>query len=189
MRSKYPLFALLAILAIITSACGSRAPAYQSPPGGGPVVASVDTSTPTTEAMAFTQVPVAQVTASATPSESGAINVSQNDQLGSFLVDDQGMTLYIYKRNTPNASNCNDNCAATWPPLLTTGNAVAGAGTGAGEAASMLGSVTRMDGTMQVTYNGWPLYHYSEDLKPGDTMGLGVGSVWYMISPTGDTLK
>ncbi len=184
MIPKYLLFTALAVLTIITSACGSRAPAYQSPPGGGPVVAAVDTSTPTTEAIP-TQAPVAQATASATPSGLATINVSQNDQLGPFLVDDKGMTLYLYKRDTPNASNCNDNCAATWPPLLTTGNAAVGAGADAGK----LGTVTRIDGAMQVTYNGWPLYHYSEDIQPGDTMGLGVGSVWYMISPTGDTLK
>jgi len=184
MQSKYLLFILPSVLMVITSACGTRAPAYQSPPGGGPVATPVETLTPTMEAIP-TQAPALQATASVTPAGPALINVGRNDHLGPFLVDDKGMTLYLYKRDTPNASNCNDNCAATWPPLLTNGNTVSAAGADA----SKVGAITRIDGTMQVTYDGWPLYHYSEDIQPGDTKGLGIGSVWYMISPTGDTLK
>jgi predicted lipoprotein with Yx(FWY)xxD motif len=51
---------------------------------------------------------------------------------------------------------------------------------------SKFGTITRTDGTTQVTYNGWPLYYFDKDKQAGDITGEGVGSVWYLISPTGD---
>jgi predicted lipoprotein with Yx(FWY)xxD motif len=65
---------------------------------------------------------------------------------------------------------------------LTTGDPVAGDGIDA----SKLGTTTRTDGTVQVTYNGWPLYYYVKDAQAGDVVGQGVGSVWYVISPAGE---
>ncbi len=54
-----------------------------------------------------------------------------------------------------------------------------------GVTASMLGTTTRTDGTVQVTYNGWPLYTYSKDMVPGDMNGEGFASLWYMMTPAG----
>ncbi|HET7369745.1 MAG TPA: hypothetical protein VFK45_02780 [Gammaproteobacteria bacterium] len=45
---------------------------------------------------------------------------------------------------------------------------------------------------MQVTYNGWPLYYYAGDKKPGDTRGQdkkGFGAEWYLISPEGHIIR
>ena len=114
-----------------------------------------------------------------------SIMVGKNDTLGSFLVDDKNMTLYLFTKDTPNISNCYDKCATAWPPLLTTGAAVAGDGVDA----SKLGTTKRTDGTMQVTYNGWPLYYYVKDTKPGDVIGQNVGDVWFVITPVGDQGK
>ena len=80
------------------------------------------------------------------------VNLGKNDTLGSFLVDDKGMTLYLFTKDTPNTTVCYDKCATAWPPLLTTGSPVAGEGVDA----SKLGTTNRTDGTVQVTYNGWP---------------------------------
>jgi predicted lipoprotein with Yx(FWY)xxD motif len=110
------------------------------------------------------------------------VNLSQNDTLGSFLVDDKGMTLYLFTKDTPNTTVCYDDCAIAWPPLLTTGSPVAGEGVDA----SLLGTTTRTDGTIQVTYNGWPLYYYEKDKAPGDIIGQDVGGVWYVVSAAGD---
>jgi predicted lipoprotein with Yx(FWY)xxD motif len=113
------------------------------------------------------------------------VNVGQNDTLGSFLVDDKGMTLYLFTKDTPNTSNCYEKCATAWPPLLTTGNPVAGKGVDA----SMLGTTTRTDSSVQVTYNGWPLYYYEKDQAPGDVVGQDVGDVWFVISPAGEKVE
>jgi predicted lipoprotein with Yx(FWY)xxD motif len=92
------------------------------------------------------------------------------------------MTLYLYTKDSPNTSNCYDKCATAWPPLLTTGNPVAGPGIDNAK----LGTTQRKDGATQVTYNGWPLYYYVKDMKAGDTVGQDVGKVWYVISPSGE---
>jgi predicted lipoprotein with Yx(FWY)xxD motif len=110
------------------------------------------------------------------------VDLGQNDALGSFLVDDKGMTLYLFTKDTPNTTVCYDNCAIAWPPLLTTDSPVAGEGVDAAK----LGTTTRTDGTIQVTYNGWPLYYYEKDKAPGDVIGQDVGGVWYVVSAAGD---
>jgi len=128
--------------------------------------------------------------ATATPAAAAAmgpasIMLGKNDAFGSFLVDAKGMTLYLFTNDTPNTTVCYGKCAVAWPPLLTSGAPVAGAGLDA----SKLGTIQRTDGTTQVTYNGWPLYYYFKDLKAGDTTGQNVGSVWFVISPAGDKIS
>jgi predicted lipoprotein with Yx(FWY)xxD motif len=117
----------------------------------------------------------------ATPMLPATVDVSQNTPLGSFLVDSLGMTLYIFTNDTPGTSTCYSTCATFWPPLLTNGMPVAGAGV----TDSLLGTTTRTDGSVQVTYNGWPLYYFSKDKAVGDTMGEGVQSIWYVMNPDG----
>jgi predicted lipoprotein with Yx(FWY)xxD motif len=118
----------------------------------------------------------------AASSGAATVNLGKNDKLGSFLLDDKGMTLYLFTKDTPNTSTCYDKCATAWPPLLTTGAPVAGEGVDA----SKFGTTTRTDGTVQVTYNGWPLYYYAKDKAPGDVVGQDVGGVWYVVSVAGD---
>lgn len=107
------------------------------------------------------------------------VSVVTDAKLGPILVGPNGMTLYLYTKDTANVSNCSGGCAAAWPPLTVTGSATAGTGV-----SGTLGTIKRADGSMQVTYNGWPLYYYAADTKAGDTTGQGVGSVWYVLSPT-----
>jgi predicted lipoprotein with Yx(FWY)xxD motif len=121
----------------------------------------------------------------ATPTGPATVNVGTNANYDSILTDDKGMTLYLYTKDSPNTTTCYDKCAAAWPPLLTNGNPVAGNGVDA----SKFGTVTRTDGTTQVTYNGWPLYYYVKDANPGDATGQNVGSVWFVVSPSGDAIK
>lgn len=124
--------------------------------------------------------------ASGGESSSGAamVGLSQSDDLGEFLVDAEGMTLYLFTNDTENTSNCYDDCATAWPPLLTEGEPMAEDGIDT----SLLGTTERTDGTMQVTYGGWPLYYWVKDEAPGDTTGQDVGEVWYVVSPTGEAV-
>ncbi len=118
-------------------------------------------------------------------SSAAQLAVGQNAQLGSFLVDSKGMTLYMFTVDKPNTSNCYDKCAQFWPPLLTSGAAVAGSGVDA----SKLGTTTRKDGTVQVTYNGSPLYYFAKDKQPGDVKGQKVQGTWFVMAPSGDPVK
>ena len=109
------------------------------------------------------------------------VNVTESTGLGTFLVDANGKTLYMFMKDEPGKSNCYDACAQNWPPLLTDGAPVAGDGVDA----ALLGTVERSDVGVQVTYNGWPLYYFAADAAPGDTNGQSVKDVWYVIGADG----
>jgi predicted lipoprotein with Yx(FWY)xxD motif len=122
-------------------------------------------------------------TSSSTPAGTGAAEVATADvgDLGTVLVDGNGMTLYLFESDTGSSSTCTGTCAETWPALTTSNDASSG-----GKAsASMLGTTTRDDGSTQVTYNGHPLYLYSGDTAPGDANGQDIGDVWYAVTAQG----
>ena len=101
--------------------------------------------------------------------------------LGSVLVDSQGMTLYMFTPDTATTSACYGGCAALWPPLLLTGKLRAAIGL----QTPLLGTLQRTDGSLQVTYNGHPLYYFAKDAKAGDTNGQGLFGKWWVLSGTG----
>jgi predicted lipoprotein with Yx(FWY)xxD motif len=113
------------------------------------------------------------------------VQIAMAGDLGAILTDADGMTLYIFDRDEPNVSNCNDRCAETWPPLLLdSGDPVAPP-----DLAGELTVFTRADGRRQVAYRGQPLYRYAGDTQPGDTTGDGVGGVWHLARPDLTTVR
>ncbi|MER6619134.1 SCO0930 family lipoprotein [Streptomyces sp. NPDC000931] len=121
--------------------------------------------------------------ASAPPSDTaGELNVSTDAELGKVVTDSLGLTLYRFDQDTaePPASNCEDDCAKTWPPVPAE-DATAGEGIDK----ALLGSVDRADGTKQLTVAGWPAYRYVKDVNAGDVKGQGVGGKWYALNPQG----
>ncbi len=119
------------------------------------------------------------------PVATGAtIAVAAGGNLGSILVDGKGMTVYLFVADKGPASTCYASCATVWPPVLTSGAPQAGTGADA----SLLGTTTRTDGKVEVTYAGHPLYYFIQDKKQGDTTGQGVngfGALWWVMSPAG----
>ena len=113
------------------------------------------------------------------------IAVTEHPETGPILTDDAGRTLYLFTGDTRNISNCNDQCAVTWPPLLTSGDPTAAVPVDG----TRLRMISRQDGSLQVTYNGWPLYHFSEDLRPGDTNGQNSGNAWFVVSTAGGPIQ
>ncbi|HSS94671.1 MAG TPA: hypothetical protein VLR46_11870 [Candidatus Dormibacteraeota bacterium] len=112
------------------------------------------------------------------------IAVATNAKLGQILVDGKGMTVYLFVADTGTSSTCYSSCAQLWPPVLTTGAPQ----TGTGATASLLGTTTRTDGKVEVTYAGHPLYYFVQDKQPGDTTGQGVngfGGLWWVLTPSG----
>lgn len=103
--------------------------------------------------------------------------------LGQVLTGADGKTLYRFDKDTatPPKSNCDGDCAAAWPPVMATGSVeVQGVDT------KLIGTVTRTDGSQQVTVNGWPVYTYVKDTVAGEAKGQGVGAgTWNAITPTG----
>jgi predicted lipoprotein with Yx(FWY)xxD motif len=107
-----------------------------------------------------------------------------SSKFGKILVDGKGKTLYDFPPDKSMASTCYGACAALWPPLLTTGKPIAGRGV----KPSLLGTVKRKDGKLEVTYNHHPLYYFVSDQKAGQTTGQGVdqfGAPWWVITAAG----
>ena len=109
------------------------------------------------------------------------IQAAEQADLGTILVDGSGRTLYLLTEDERNQSSCVDRCAETWPPFLSAGDTTAGEGVTAGA----LDLTRRADGTNQVTYNGWPLYHFAGDESAGDAEGQSNGGVWFVVSVWG----
>ncbi|MCX5381581.1 SCO0930 family lipoprotein [Streptomyces sp. NBC_00091] len=112
----------------------------------------------------------------------GELKVREVPDLGSAVTDGEGFTLYRFDKDTakPPKSNCEGDCAKAWPVVPADG-----ATAGAGVDAALFGSVTRADGSKQLTVGGWPVYRYAKDTKAGDTLGEGVGGTWHVLGPDG----
>jgi predicted lipoprotein with Yx(FWY)xxD motif len=115
------------------------------------------------------------------------VDVHKTD-LGNVLVDSKGRTLYLFEADKNGKSACSGACASAWPPLTTTGTAAAGTGA----LKKLIGTTKRNDGSMQATYNGWPLYLYAGDSATGQTNGEGLdqfGAEWYVLAPSGKKVE
>ncbi|MFW6010200.1 MAG: hypothetical protein ACOC9I_02650 [Actinomycetota bacterium] len=104
---------------------------------------------------------------------------------GEILVDDEGMTLYLFDPDEQGPSTCVDDCAANWPPLVVEEEPAAGDGVDP----DLLGTAERDDGSQQVTYDGWPLYHWAGDQEPGEATGQGVEDVWWVVQPDAAAIR
>jgi predicted lipoprotein with Yx(FWY)xxD motif len=116
------------------------------------------------------------------------LNAVDNQQIGTFVTDGAGRTLYRFDNDTnkPGKSNCNGSCATAWPPLLIKSP---GKIFPDGIDPKLIGYIERADHTCQVTINGWPVYYFIADSKPGDLNGQGVNGKWFAISPNGGKTK
>jgi len=120
--------------------------------------------------------PQTQTTGSTQPSDT--IKLSSSGSMGNFLVDANGMTLYYFTKDNIDKSNCAVGpCLSAWPAFSTSEIVVTSP-----LSSSDFSLITRDDGTTQTTYKGWPLYHFANDKQPGDVLGEGVVSEWYVMA-------
>lgn len=95
--------------------------------------------------------------------------IAVNTDIGEVIAASNGMTLYTFRNDGPNTSNCYGDCAAAWPPFQASASAAPN---------GPLGIIDRRDGARQWVLNGKPLYFWAGDQKRGDATGDGVGGVW-----------
>jgi predicted lipoprotein with Yx(FWY)xxD motif len=109
------------------------------------------------------------------------LSITQDATLGPILTDAAGMTLYAFSPDAPGTSACNGGCASTWPPLAppADGSDI----TVDPDATGTVDAFARADGSLQVEYNGMPLYYFSGDMNPGDTNGNGIAGKWSVVTP------
>jgi predicted lipoprotein with Yx(FWY)xxD motif len=114
-----------------------------------------------------------------TPMPTISLEIGFTEDLGPFLTDSEGMTLYLFTNDTvAGESACYDDCAVNWPPVSAGAELLLPPGI-----QGTLGAIERTDGMMQMTYNDIPLYYWINDKAPGDTTGQEVGDVWYIVTP------
>jgi predicted lipoprotein with Yx(FWY)xxD motif len=132
----------------------------------------------------------AAASSSATPLTTSAASLSIGTAKGkgrTYLTGASGRALYLWVADANGKSSCSGACAQSWPPLTTTGTpAPAG-----GAMSADLGTITRVDGTKQVTYKGHPLYYFAGDPSSGTTNGQGspqFGARWWLVTPSGKAI-
>jgi predicted lipoprotein with Yx(FWY)xxD motif len=168
----FSLAALAVAGALMLAACGSSGTSSSSSSGSTPNYGAAKPST------------------SNTSNSSGAASAvgTKTSSLGTFLVDANGRTLYLWDADHGSKSTCSGACAQAWPPLTTSATPKA---SGAVKA-SLLGTTKRADGTSEVTYAGHPLYTFAGDTQPGQTTGQGsngFGAPWWVVTPAGKALQ
>ena len=106
------------------------------------------------------------------------VKIAETSGLGKYLTDTEGMTLYMFKQDSPGQSACSGGCVENWP-LFYREQVTPPKGLMSDD----FGTITRGDGARQTTFRGYPLYYFKGDKKPGDTRGNGVMDIWYLIDP------
>ena len=100
---------------------------------------------------------------------------------GQYLADASGRAVYMLEGD----AECVGDCLAAWPPVVV---ATATPTVGSSLQSGLVSTVERDDGTLQLTYNGHPLYYYNRDTGAGMAMGQDVTDdfgEWYLVGPTG----
>jgi predicted lipoprotein with Yx(FWY)xxD motif len=117
------------------------------------------------------------------PKPSGTTITVRESEFGPMLFDSKKQAIYIFENDPKNKTVCYDECAEAWPPVFTEGEPRADGGA----KQSLLGTVERRDGKLQVTYAGKPLYFYAHE-EPGEVRCHNVdlnGGLWWVVGPDG----
>ncbi len=170
---------LLIVVALVIAACG-----------GGDAATTATSATPTTDSPATTAEPATtsapattagETTTTAAAAAGEELALATTD-LGDIITDSEGRTLYLFMPDEQGDPTCYDTCAENWPALTAEVSA------GVGLDAALMGTATRTDGGVQVTYNGWPLYYFAGDSAPGDINGQGVNEIWWVVGADGEAI-
>ncbi len=146
------------------------------------VLAGCGSSSNTASSTASTSAPSANAAQGVVSSVS-----SINSKYGQILASSSGYVYYMFEPDTSQKSACYGACAKVWPPVTVAGSAsppVSG-----GVKKSLIGAITRTDGSKQITYNGHPLYTFTADSGPNLTNGEGIdhfGGYWYVLNVAGN---
>src|SRR5580693_8730562 len=159
------------VAAFMVLAALALAPAANAPAGGS-AAASFPAQIPSA---------ITRAAGAATGTAAGTSTGLKTTTIGgtTVLTNAKGFTLYSFAPDTPTTSKCYGSCAAYWPPVTVTGSAAAGRGL-----PGRVATIRRTNGSLQLTYNGHPLYTYIGDSAPGQASGNNLnlnGGVWHEV--------
>jgi predicted lipoprotein with Yx(FWY)xxD motif len=177
-RYRFALATAAVALIAPLAGCGSSKSKTASTSAAAPAANPYSRSTPAATSTG--------TSASATPGSVVTVATKHaKGKLGTILAaGPKQRTVYLFEGDKGKASSCTGACAKAWPPVTTSSAAIAGGSANAAD----VGTITRPDGTKQVTYNGHPLYYFARDGDMSDAYGQGVkafGSSWYVLAPSG----
>ncbi|GAB3249325.1 hypothetical protein [Kineosporia babensis] len=184
LRTTLPIAFAVGTALLISSCAQEPDPAPALPP-----VASAAPTAPTPAAASTQAAPPAGMDSyTAGQGQSGyqdgsvTLQVVESERFGQYVIDGEGFSLYRFDPDTadPSKATCNDDCAATWPPVLASHTV-----NFAGLHRDSIGVVKRDDGSVQMTVGGWPVYRFSKDTQPRQNSGEGVGGTWFVVAPDG----
>jgi predicted lipoprotein with Yx(FWY)xxD motif len=147
------------------------------------LVAACSTGSSSTGA-AGSSSPAGTSSAAADGGSGSTVITTVSSSAGTFLTTSSGHAVYLWSKDGNGMSACTGACTGAWPEVTTTGQVTASGGA----KSSDLGTITRPDGTKQVTYDGHPLYFFAGDSGPGMASGQGndgFGAKWWLVSPSG----
>lgn len=171
-RSPFAL-AAVALAVVALAACGSS---YNSN--------TKSESSPSTSAAPSTTGGGGGTTVAPAGTATVALATVDNAEVGNtkVLVDDKGMTLYVWDQDTkPGVASCVGACAKAWPPLVVTGTPTYGTGVDT----ALFSTVKGPNGEKQLAVNGKPLYLWAADKKAGEATGDGVNG-FYVVAANGN---
>lgn len=158
----------LALLAAAACSSGGSSSSSSSPSAAAPASSAASPASPAS-------------------SGSGTVITTATSSGGKFLTNGSGRAVYLFTADSSDKSACSGACASAWPPVVATGSPTPAGGV----TASDLGTITRSDGTRQVTYDGHPLYYFVGDTGPGTDKGQGLdafGAKWWLVAPSGSSI-
>ena len=140
-------------------------------------------SAPPADRPAVTEEPAVKKEPAVEKEAAGTEVILADSEFGSMLFGADKQAIYIFENDSEGKSVCYDECAEAWPPVYTKGKPEAGDGV----RASLLGTVKRRDGKLQVAYAGQPLYYYAHE-GPGEVRCHNVnlnGGLWWVLGRNG----
>jgi predicted lipoprotein with Yx(FWY)xxD motif len=167
-------------IGLLMAACSSSSSTTtSSPPASSPA---------STAAAAPATTPASSPAATGQASGAATVSLATISKIpGKALVGSSGRTLYLFEADKNGTSACSGACAAAWPPDTVTSTPQAGGGV----SQALLGTITRSDGSMQLTYNRHPLYYFVGDSGAGTAHGEGskaFGADWYVVAASGSKI-
>jgi predicted lipoprotein with Yx(FWY)xxD motif len=196
-RAARRLGALGLTAVVLLAACGDDDDDSADTTAGGAAttVAAPDTTAAPATTAAGTTAPAATGGTTAPAATGGATTVAgeaggatvatAETDIGTVLVDANGMTLYAFLNDTAGEPTCTGDCAGAWPPAVVEGEPVVGAGLDA----SVFTVVEHPEAGSMLKAGDWPLYTFAQDSAPGDTNGQGSGDAWFAVTPDGELVE
>ena len=197
-KSRHLVLAVIAASAMLVGTCSATGAGPSGPAESATAPPSTSATPATASASASASAPssgggrgdydygepstaATEAPAASTAPEAGTIAVgTATGAVGTYLTGPDDLTLYTFAPDSPNTSTCDGGCAEAWPPFTVEAGVVLTPDDGVdGE----LTTFPRADGTLQVAYDGAPLYYFANDTTPGDTNGQGLGDNWFVAEP------